>query len=86
VTPLKRFEKTGGVTLRNLIGILRGLGLLDHLETLIPAPASPSPMELLTVARKVKPPRQRAPRSRAPGQGAERARRERPRQPGTRHG
>jgi hypothetical protein len=64
VTPLKRFEKTGGATLGNLIGILRGLGILDRLETLVPDPASPSPMELLEAARKVKPPRQRAPGTR----------------------
>ena len=65
VTPLKRFERTGGTTLGNLIGILRGLGLLDRLETLVPDPASPSPIELLETVRKVKPPRKRAPRTRA---------------------
>ena len=44
LTPLKRFEKTGGTTLANLIAILRGLDLLDRLEDLVPDPDSPGPM------------------------------------------
>ncbi len=75
VTPLKRFEKTGGTTLGNLIGILRGLGLLDRLETLVPDPASPGPMELLEAARRVKPPRTRAPRTPLPASSTEGVRR-----------
>lgn len=69
VTPLKRFEKTGGTTLRNLIGILRGLHLLDRLETLVPDVATPSPMELLEAARNLTPHRKRAPRTRVPAGG-----------------
>jgi hypothetical protein len=65
LTPLRRFEKTGGITLRNLIGLLRAQGLLDRLQELVPEPAGPSPMELLEAQRAVRP-RQRAPRSRAP--------------------
>ena len=75
VTPLKRFEKTGGTTLGNLIGILRGLGLLDRLEALVPDPASPGPMELLEAVRGMKPPRTRAPRTRLPAGSTEGARR-----------
>ena len=86
VTPLKRFEKTGGATLRNLIGILRGLGLLDRLETLVPDPASPSPMELLEAARHVKPPRKRAPRTRALASNTESTRQLDTRRRGTRYG
>lgn len=81
VTPLKRFEKTGGATLGNLIGILRGLGLLDRLETLVPDAASPSPMELLEAGRNVKPPRKRAPRTRVQTSSTEGTRHE-----GARHG
>jgi len=61
LTPLKRFEKTGAITLRNLIALLRGLGLLDRLEMLMPDPDAPGPLELLAAARK-RPQRQRAPR------------------------
>ena len=86
VTPLKRFEKTGGATLRNLIGILRGLGLLDRLETLVPDPASPGPMELLEAARNEKPPRKRAPRTRAPASSTEGRPKHGTRHDGTRHG
>jgi hypothetical protein len=64
LTPLRRFEKTGGITLRNLIGLLRAQGLLDRLEQLVPDPATPSPMDLLTAQRAARP-RQRAPRSRS---------------------
>src|SRR5476649_2592102 len=45
ITPLKRFEKTGGIGLNNLIGMLRALGLLDRLETLVPEPSAPGRSE-----------------------------------------
>lgn len=64
VTPLKRFEKTGGTTLSSLVGIFRGLGLLDKLEDLVPDPDSPGPLELLEAERaRLKRQRQRAPRA-----------------------
>jgi hypothetical protein len=61
LTPLRRFEKSGGITLRNLVALLRALGLLDRLENLVPDPASPSPLEILEAQRTLRP-RQRAPR------------------------
>jgi hypothetical protein len=61
LTPLKRFEKTGAITLRNLVALLRALDLLDGLETLIPEPDAPGPLELLAAARR-RTQRQRAPR------------------------
>ena len=61
LTPLKRFEKTGGITLNNLVALLRTLNLLDRLSDLIPRPESPSPLELLEADR-AEMPRQRAPR------------------------
>jgi len=61
LTPLRRFEKTGGITLRNLVALLRAMGLLDRLEELVPAPQGPGPLDLLEAARA---PRQRAPRRR----------------------
>jgi len=60
LTPLKRFEKTGAITLRNLVALLRALNLLDGLETLIPEPDTPAPLELLAAER------QRTQRKRAP--------------------
>jgi transcriptional regulator with XRE-family HTH domain len=63
-TPLKRFEKTGATTLRNLIAIMRALGLVDRLEDLVPAPDSPGPLAMLEAERARKQ-RQRAPRRRA---------------------
>jgi hypothetical protein len=60
LTPLKRFEKTGAITLRNLVAILRALKLLDGLERLVPAADAPGPLELLAAERK------RALRKRAP--------------------
>lgn len=64
LTPLKRFEATGGITLKNLIAILRGLDLLDRLEDLVPDPATPSPLEILEAekARLRQQERKRAPR------------------------
>jgi hypothetical protein len=62
LTPLKRFEKTGAITLRNLIALLRALDLLDRLETLIPAPETPGPLALLE-AEKKRSRRKRAPRA-----------------------
>lgn len=64
LTPLKRFEKTGAITLRNLIALLRALDLLEGLLTLIPDAESPSPLDVLAEAqRKAKQTRKRAPRS-----------------------
>lgn len=64
LTPLKRFEGTGGTTLTNLVAIFRGLDLLDRLEDLVPDPDTPSPLEILAAERaKLKKQRQRAPRS-----------------------
>jgi transcriptional regulator with XRE-family HTH domain len=60
-TSLKRFEKTGAITLRNLIAILRALGLVDRLEELVPDPDSPGPLAMLR-AERARRPRQRAPR------------------------
>lgn len=62
LTPLKRFEKTGAITLRNLVAILRELKLLDGLENLVPAPDVPGPLALLAAERK-RTRRQRAPRT-----------------------
>ena len=62
LTPLKRFEKTGAITLRNLVALLRALNLLDGLETLVPAPEVPGPLALLA-AEKQHPQRKRAPRA-----------------------
>ena len=68
LTPLKRFEKTGAITLRNLVALLRALDLLDGLEALVPAPDTPGPLEMLAAEQK-KTQRKRAPRT----QRAERA-------------
>jgi hypothetical protein len=65
LTPLRRFEKTGGITLRNLVALMRAMGLLERLENLVPDPASASPLEILEAERTLRP-RQRAPRQRAP--------------------
>ena len=62
LTPLKRFEKTGAITLRNLVAILRALKLLDGLELLVPAADAPGPLEVLAAERK-RPLRKRAPRA-----------------------
>jgi hypothetical protein len=64
LTPLKRFEKTGAITLRNLVAILRALKLLDGLELLVPTPDAPGPLELLAAERK-RSQRKRAPRARS---------------------
>lgn len=64
LTPLKRFEKTGAITLRNLVALLRALDLLDGLETLIPEPGAPGPLALLE-AERTKRQRVRAPRTTA---------------------
>jgi hypothetical protein len=66
-TPLKRFEKKGAITLRNLIAILRAMGLVDRLEGLVPQPDGPGPLALLEAERARKKPRQRAPRRSAGG-------------------
>ena len=62
LTPLKRFEKTGGTTLLNLIAIFRGLDLLDRLEDLVPEPGTPGPLEILEAEKARLRKRQRAPR------------------------
>jgi hypothetical protein len=62
LTSLKRFEKTGAITLRNLVALLRALDLLDGLETLIPEPGAPGPLALLE-AERTKKQRMRAPRT-----------------------
>jgi hypothetical protein len=61
LTPLRRFEKTGAITLRNLVAILRALNLLDRLDTLVPEPDAPGPLALLA-AEKQRHQRKRAPR------------------------
>jgi hypothetical protein len=63
LTPLKRFERTGAITLRNLVALLRALDLLDGLEALVPAPDAPGPLALLAAEQ------QRARRRRAPRAG-----------------
>ena len=67
LTPLKRFEKTGGTTLKNLVAVLRALGLLEQLENLIPKPDSPGPLDLLKADRARTRPRQRAHRVKSRG-------------------
>src|ERR1700686_5753703 len=69
LTPLKRFEKTGAITLRNLVSLLRALNLLDGLETLVPEPDAPGPLALLAASKK-RTPQQRAPRTSTPRTGA----------------
>ncbi len=65
LTPLKRFEKMGAITLRNLIAILRAMNLLEGLVGLMPDPHSPSPLAVLAAAQKqVRQVRKRAPRAR----------------------
>ena len=63
LTPLKRFEKTGAITLRNLVALLRSLDLLDGLDTLFPVPGDPGPLALLAAERQ-RSQRKRAPRTR----------------------
>lgn len=65
LTPLKRFEKTGAITLRNLIAILRAMNLLEGLNTLVPDADSPGPLDVLAEQqKKAKQARARAPRAR----------------------
>ena len=67
LTPLKRFEKTGAITLRNLVAILRAMDLLDALTGLIPDADSPNPLDVLAEEqRKAKRVRKRAPRQASP--------------------
>ena len=42
LTPLKRFEKTGAITVRNLIAILRAMNLLENIASLVPDPDAPT--------------------------------------------
>lgn len=62
LTSIKRFERTGGITLLNLVALMRALGLVANLEELVPDPDGPSPLEILEAEQK-RPARQRAPRS-----------------------
>src|SRR6202795_3588330 len=62
---LKRFEKTGAITLRNLVQLLRAPNLLDGLETLVPEPDAPGPLALLAAEQK-RTQRKRAPRTSTP--------------------
>jgi hypothetical protein len=70
LTPLKRFEKTGAITLRNLLALMRALNLLDGLENLIPAPDVPGPLALLAAEQR-RWQRKRAPRTRKPPAAAD---------------
>ena len=65
LTPLKRFEKTGAITLRNLVALLRALNVLDGLESLVPEPDAPGPLALLAAEQR-KTHRKRAPRTSTP--------------------
>ena len=51
ITSVARFETTGGVTLNNLIAILRALGLAGRVLDLVPDASTPSPLELLQAAK-----------------------------------
>ena len=65
LTPLKRFEKTGAITVRNLIAILRAMNLLENIASLVPDPDAPSPLDILAEEqRKARRVRKRAPRHR----------------------
>jgi hypothetical protein len=65
LTPLKRFEKTGAITVRNLIAILRAMNLLENIASLVPDPDAPSPLDILAEEqRKARRVRKRAPRQR----------------------
>lgn len=64
ITSIKRFEKTGHITLNSLIALLRAFHLLESIEDLIPTlDTQPGPLEILEQERQKKSPRQRAPRS-----------------------
>jgi hypothetical protein len=62
LTSIKRFEKTGSITVRNFIALMRAMGLLERLEALVPSPDESGPLELLERERKKGSARQRAPR------------------------
>src|SRR5258708_37032703 len=66
LTPLRRFEKTGGITLRNLIALMRAMGLLERLEGLVPDPSTPSPMRILQPEQAKRTPQRAPPRKPAP--------------------
>lgn len=64
VGTIKRFEKTGIITLPNLISVFRSLGLLQNIEMLLPEVPEMSPMEALWAEeRKRKPARTRKKRT-----------------------
>ena len=61
LTSIKRFEKTGNITISNFIALMRSLNLLESLESLIPEINNDlSPLEILE--REQKSHRTRAPR------------------------
>ena len=61
---IKRFQKTGIITLPNLIAVFRSLGLLQNLESLLPMVPEITPMEALRAEqRKRQPTRVRKPQS-----------------------
>jgi transcriptional regulator with XRE-family HTH domain len=63
ISSIKRFEKSGQITLKNFIAIMRSMRLLDNFADLIPDPDSPGPLELLEAQQKrLKLTRKRAPR------------------------
>jgi transcriptional regulator with XRE-family HTH domain len=50
-TSLKRFEKTGAITLGSLIAVMRALGLVDRFEDLVPPVSFLGPMAKLEAER-----------------------------------
>ena len=65
VATIKRFEKTGIITLPNLIALFRSLELLSNVEALVPKVPEITPMQaLLEEERKRKPVRVRKRRDR----------------------
>lgn len=62
LTSIKRFEKTGHITLSSLLALMRALYLLESAEALIPNIPSPGPLEILAQMEKTKPARTRASR------------------------
>ena len=64
LTSIKRFERTGGITLRNLVALFRALDLLERLEGLVPEASGRGPLALLK-AQKAQRGRRPAPRAKA---------------------
>jgi hypothetical protein len=65
LTSPKRFERTGGITLRNLVALFRALDLLERLEDLVPEASGRGPLALLK-AQKAQRGRRPAPRAKVP--------------------